>query len=363
MFRVAPLRPGRRLLAAATAMTTPLLPEDFLGLVDPLWSTTQLRGRVVSRRRETDRAVSVTIRPGAAWNGHRAGQYVRVGIDVDGVRYWRSYSLSCAQDAEHLTITVQAVPDGVVSQKLVRDLPIGTVVQLEQAAGDFVLPDAPAPLLMVTAGSGITPVMGMLRTLDATGAVPDVVVVHSAPSATDSIFAAELEAMAGRRDGLRVITRHTAERSSRNENGHRDGRLDLAELDDLVPDWREREAYVCGPSELLDAAREHWSQAPEQLHVERFTAPVRSVGGSGGRVEYGEKAVDVEPGTSLLEAGEAAGVLMPSGCRMGICFGCVLPLRDGQVRDLRTGDVHGEPGHLVQTCISGASGTARLDTP
>lgn len=359
MFRVAPSRPGRRLLAAATAMTTPLLPEDFLGLIDPLWSTTQLRGRVVSRRRETDRAVSVTIAPGRAWDGHRAGQYVRVGVDVDGVRYWRSYSLSGAAtspgggDAEHLTITVQAVPDGVVSQKLVRDLPIGTIVQLEQAQGDFVLPDAPSPMLMVTAGSGITPVMGMLRTLDATGAVPDVVVVHSAPSGTDSIFAAELAAMADRRCGLRVITRHTGT----------DGRLDLAELDELVPDWRGREAYVCGPAELLDVAEAHWAETPEKLRVERFTAPARSTGGSGGRVEYGEKAVDVEPGTSLLEAGEAAGVLMPSGCRMGICFSCVLPLRDGQVRDLRTGDVHGEPGDLVQTCISGASGTARLDTP
>ncbi|MDN5919059.1 MAG: ferredoxin reductase [Pseudonocardia sp.] len=369
MFRVAPLRPGRRLLAAATAMTTPLLPEDFLGLIDPLWSTTQLRGRVVARRRETDRAVSVTIAPGRDWAGHRAGQYVRVGIDVDGVRYWRSYSLSGAAtspgggDTGMLTITVQEVPGGVVSRKLVRDLPIGTIVALEQAQGDFVLPPSPSPLLMVTAGSGITPVMGMLRTLDAAGAVPDVVVVHSAPTATGSIFAAELAAMADRRDGLRVITRHTAEGSSRDGHGHPQGRLDLAELDELVPDWRERQAYVCGPAGLLEAAEDHWAETPERLRVERFTAPVRSTGGSGGRVEYGEKAVDVEPDTSLLEAGEAAGVLMPSGCRMGICFGCVLPLRDGQVRDLRTGDVHGEPGDLVQTCISGASGTARLDTP
>lgn len=353
MFRVAPNRPAGRVLAAAAALTTPLLPEDFLGLVDPLWSTTQLRGRVVARRRETDRAVSVTIRPGRAWSGHRAGQYVRVGVDVNGVRHWRSYSLTGPQAADHLTITVQAVPDGVVSQKLVRDLPIGTIVQLDQAAGDFVLPDAPGPLLMITAGSGITPVMGMLRTLDAAGPLPDVVVLHSAPSAADSIFAAELAAMAERRDGLRVLSRSTGEQ----------GRLDLAELDGLVPDWRRREAYVCGPSELLDAAETHWSPAPEKLHVERFTAPVRSAGGTGGRVEYGETAVDVAPGASLLEAGEEAGLLMPHGCRMGICFGCVLPLREGQVRDLRTGDVHGEPGDLVQTCISGASGTARLDTP
>jgi stearoyl-CoA 9-desaturase NADPH oxidoreductase len=349
MFRVAPPRPGNRLLAVASALTHPLLPEDFLGLIDPLWSTTQLRGRVVARRRETGRAVSVTIEPGRAWTGHRAGQYVRIGIDVDGVRHWRSYSLSGAEGDEHLTITVQEVDDGVVSRKLVRDLPIGTIVQLEQASGEFLLPDPlPSNLLFVTAGSGITPVMGMLRTLDRAGVRPDVTLVHSAPTADDVIFARELDALAGRWPGLRIHVRHTRS----------DGRLSPDEIDALVPDRGDRLAYACGPAEMLDALESAWSG----LRVERFTAPLRSTGGTGGSVVYGEKPVDVEPGASLLEAGEAAGVLMPSGCRMGICFGCVLPLRDGQVRDLRTGEVHGEPGDLVQTCISGASGDAVLDT-
>ena len=97
------------------------------------------------------------------------------------------------------------------------------------------------------------------------------------------------------------------------------------------------------------------------MHLERFTPPARSIGGSGGTVTFGSTTADVDGAASLLEAGEAAGALMPSGCRMGICFSCVLPLRDGQVRDLRTGEVHGEPGDLVQTCISGASGPAHID--
>ena len=88
-------------------------------------------------------------------------------------------------------------------------------------------------------------------------------------------------------------------------------------------------------------------------------------GGEGGRItfEKSDKEVEADGETTILDAGEDAGVVMPSGCRMGICFGCVLPLRDGQVRDLRTGAVHGEPGDLIQTCISGASGAACLDTP
>ena len=330
---------------ALVALTTPLLPEDYLSLVDPLWSTTELRGRVVGIRRETARATTLTIRPGRAWTGHRAGQYVRIGVDIDGVRHWRTYSISGPENADHLTITVQALADGIVSRHLVDATPVGSIVRLEQAAGDFVLSTPlPRKLLMITAGSGITPVMGMLRTL---GRHPDAVLVHSAPTPGELIFSDELRAV----PGLRLTLRHTAT----------EGRLDLADLDTLCPDWREREAYVCGPAGLLDAAEEHWGESRTRLHLERFTPPVRSAGGEGGTVTYGDREVEVGPGASLLEAGEDAGVLLPSGCRMGICFSCILPLRDGQVRDLRTGEIHGEPGDMVQTCISGATGTARLD--
>lgn len=333
------------MLKALAALTTPLLPEDYLSLVDPLWSATELRGRVVGVRRETARATTLTIRPGRAWTGHRAGQYVRIGVDIDGVRHWRTYSLSSAEGTPDLTITVQALPDGLVSRHLVDATPVGSIVRLEPAAGDFVLPTpVPRKLLMITAGSGITPVMAMLRTL---GRHSDAVLLHSAPTAADVIFDDELR----RIPGLRLTVRHTTD----------DGRLDLASLDRLCPDWREREAYVCGPSGLLDAATAHWAGHVERLHLERFTPPARSTGGSGGTVDLGGTTVEVDGGASLLEAGEDAGVLMPSGCRMGICFSCVLPLRDGQVRDLRTGEIHGEPGDLVQTCISGATGSARLD--
>ncbi len=337
------------MLKALVALTTPLLPEDYLSLIDPLWSTTELRGRVVGVQRETARATTLTIRPGRAWTGHRAGQYVRIGVDIDGVRHWRTYSLSGPEGDENIRITVQSLPDGLVSRHLVDATPVGAIVRLGPAAGDFVLP-APVPqkLLMITAGSGITPVMAMLRTLGR----HDAVLLHSAPTAGDVIFDDELR----RVPGVRLTVRHTTD----------EGRLDLATLDRICPDWREREAYVCGPPGLLDAATGRWAAEdrgghPDRLHLERFTPPAHSTGGSGGTVGFGDTTVEVDGGASLLEAGEDAGVLMPSGCRMGICFSCVLPLRDGQVRDLRTGEIHGEPGDLVQTCISGATGSARLD--
>ena len=114
------------MLRAFTALTTPLLPEDYLGLVDPLWSQTVLRGRVVAVRRETARATTLTIKPGRRWKGHRAGQFVRLGVDVDGVRHWRTYSLNGNEDSRLLSVTVQALPGGIVSPQLAHGTPVGT---------------------------------------------------------------------------------------------------------------------------------------------------------------------------------------------------------------------------------------------
>jgi ferredoxin len=90
------------------------------------------------------------------------------------------------------------------------------------------------------------------------------------------------------------------------------------------------------------------------------------VTGDGGAVTFIQSDVqaDADGATSLLDAGEQAGVLMPSGCRMGICFGCVAPLREGAVRDLRTGALTtASPGDgvLVQTCVSAAAGACQID--
>ncbi len=353
-------RVGRRLRDAATWLTTPLLPEDYLGLVNPLWSSRDLRGRVEAVQPETADTASVVIRPGRGWAGHRAGQYLRVGVDLDGVRHWRSFSLSSAPERSDgcITITVTVLPDGLVSGYLVRRLAPGSIVRLGQAAGDFVLPEAPVPrLLYVTAGSGITPVAAMLRSLAARNEMPDVVLVHCARTPADVIFGAELRALAARFASLRLYERHTRTDAR--------GRLTVAHLAELCPDWAERQVWACGPTSMLDDAERHWRAAgiADRLHVERFRPAVAATGGVGGRVRFVASAqqADADGGTPLLVVGEQAGVLMPSGCRMGICYSCVAPLRSGRVRDLRTGKEHGDEGELIQTCVSAAAGAVELD--
>jgi ferredoxin-NADP reductase len=346
-----------RFLRLAEAVTTPLLPADYLDLVDPLRSGADLRGRIEAIVPEAGDAATVVIRPGRGWRGHVPGQYIRLGVDVDGVRQWRAYSLTSPVDRSDgcVAVTVKAMSDGVVSNYLVRRARPGCLVQLDQAAGEFTLPQPrPAKVLFLTAGSGITPVMGMLRS--ALDELRDVVLLHSAPTSLDVIFGAELRALA-ERGRIRLVERHTDV----------DGMLDIADVGDVVPDWSERETWACGPTGLVDAAEKHWAGAgiPAALHTERFR-PTVLVTGEGGSVRFtkAERTVSADGATPLLDAGEGAGVLMPSGCRMGICFGCVVPLREGAVRDLRNGDVTtAAPGDgvVIQTCVSAAAGDCQLD--
>ncbi|MFG1778076.1 ferredoxin reductase [Micromonospora sp. NPDC049048] len=346
-----------RILRLAASVTTPLLPDDYLDMVAPLRSGADLRGRILAVRPETADAATLVIRPGRDWRGHTPGQYVRLGVDVDGVRQWRAYSVTSApaRRGGPISVTVKAIPDGVVSNHLVRRARPGTLVQLDQAQGDFVLPGRPpARVLFVTAGSGVTPVMGMLRA-DVLGGA-DVVVVHSAPTPDDVIFGAELRDLAAR-GAIRLVERHT----------DTDGLLAVDDLDRLVPDHLDRETWACGPVGLLDALEQHWTAAGrgDRLHTERFRPTVIATG-EGGTVTFARSGVTVEAdgATPLLDAGENAGVLMPSGCRMGICFGCVLPLRQGAVRDLRNGAlttaVPGD-GVRIQTCVSAAAGPCDID--
>ena len=345
------------LLDLAELITTPLVPADYLDLVAPLRNGADLRGRVVEVRPETRDAVTLVIRPGRGWKGHVPGQYVRIGLDVDGVRQWRAYSLTSPPDRPDgcIAITVKAIPDGKVSTHVVRRARAGMLLHLDQACGDFVLPrPRPPKALFITAGSGVTPVMGMLRST--LHELDDVVVVHSAPTAADVVFAGELRMLAAQ-GRIRLVERHT----------DADGMLAPEDLDVLVDDLAEREAWACGPAPMLDALERHWTERglAERLHTERFRPAVAATG-EGGTVAFTRSAVEVDaPGaTSLLDAGEGAGVLMPSGCRMGICFGCVAPLREGAVRDLRTGELttaSAGDGVAIQTCVSAAAGPCQID--
>jgi ferredoxin-NADP reductase len=351
--------PWQKVRTAGSKLTTPLHPDDYLRLLNPLWSARELRGRVEEVIPETDDAATLVIRPGWGWRyQHRPGQYVGIGVQVDGKFQWRSYSVSSPPQRSRRTIsiTVRAMPEGLLSSHLVKGLEPGTIVRLALPEGDFTLPDPPpAKMLFLVAGSGVTPVMSMLRTLDRRDTMPDVVMHYSSPTPERMIFRDELVALADKHEGLTLHQLHT----------DADGMLDLQDLDQLCPDWRERETWACGPGPMLDAVEQHWegNELADQLHLERFSLDLGGDGGEGGTITFRNsgKKIDVDGATTVLEAGEQAGVGMPYGCRMGICHTCTVTLVSGTIRDLRNGDEFGQPNEPVQTCVTAAVGDCTLD--
>ena len=304
------------LRSLVSRVTAPLLPDDYLKLANPLWSARELRGRVVEVRRETEDSATLVIKPGWGFTfDYRPGQYIGIGLLVEGRWRWRSYSLTSSPTAgaagsatsrrgsRTIAITVKAMPEGFLSTHLVGGVAPGTIVRLAAPQGNFVMPDpAPASVLFLTAGSGITPVMSMLRTLARRDQIGDIVHVHSAPTDADVMFAAELAELGRSHDGYRLTVRTTRAQ----------GRLDLQRLDAEVSDWRDRQTWACGPEGMLNEAQKLWAAAglADQLHLERFAASRAGVHGTGGTVtfERSGRSVVADAATSLMDAGEQAGV-------------------------------------------------------
>lgn len=360
-----------RLTAPLTAIgdlfAWPLKASHYLELVNPLWTTHALQARVEAVWDETRDARTLTLRPGRNWRGHRAGQHVRLGVPIDGKHYTRTYSIASAPERDDgcIAVTVKAVAGGRMSHHLVRNVKVGDYLPLGLPQGDFRLPDAGhLQPLFITAGSGITPVMSMLRSLVAQERLPDTVHVHYAPHAYDVIFGRELDALADQHPRYRLHVVHTRELGAA-RSGER--HFSAAQLDELVPDWRARESWACGPQALLDAVEGHWRDAglARRLHAERFRAPLARLDGEarGGTVRFtaaGTSAV-ADGATPLLRIAEDAGLNPQHGCRMGICHTCPRKLVSGQVRDLRTGAVHGEPGENVLICVNAPAGDCAIE--
>jgi ferredoxin-NADP reductase len=349
-----------RLLRALRALFTPLLPDDYLELINPLWSTQELRGRIERIERETADVATIVIKPGWEWPGHEPGQYLRIGMVVDGVHHWRAYSLTSdpGRPDGAISITPKLVDTGKVSPYLVRKARCGGLVRLGGVEGSFVLPDPlPERFLFISAGSGITPIMSMLRALVRRDALSDVVLLHSARTPDDVIFGAELREMARRHPGFHLHEQLTGAM----------GRMGPDDLEALCADWREREAFISGPAELLDALSEHWEQEGDcdRVHMERFQPVIGSEDaehGAGGTIRFADSDVEASSDgtTPILVAGEEAGATLPFGCRMGICHTCVGRLCSGQVRDLRTGKVSGGSGETIRTCVNAPEGPVEI---
>jgi ferredoxin-NADP reductase len=334
--------------------------DRYLELIRPSLTVHDARAEVIAVRRQTTRSATLVLRPNVAWPGFRAGQFVRTGFEIDGVRRTRTYSPASAEGERELELTVTVHPDGLVSRHLYDGLTPGSLVHLGSPEGEFVLPDPrPKRLLLISGGSGITPVMSMLRTLCGEGGQAEVTFLHYARTEADWLYQDEVQRLAERHLGLRV--HYAATRGERPAP-----RLDAAGLAELFEVDAEAHAAVCGPPPLLEAARLAWAELggrEDRLLSETFTPPTLTVSGEAaqGTLRFLDTGSEAEIGQgTLLEQAEAAGLSPDYGCRMGICHTCTCRKAAGAVRNLRTGEISAEEDEDIQLCISVPAGDVAL---
>jgi stearoyl-CoA 9-desaturase NADPH oxidoreductase len=354
----------RRAIGAFDALTAPHGVDRYVELVAPTWSSTEVRGRIVEARHSTPDSVTLTIRPNGNWHGFTAGQYTQLTVEIDGVRHTRCYSMAnSALDRDVFELTIKAHPEGLVSRHLVANAAAGDVVGLTVPQGEFTLPtERPAHIVLISGGSGITPVMSMLRTLCAEGHTGPVTFVHYSLTEAGMIYRDELAAIAAAHPNVAVVRSFTDEPG----RGDLDGFLTGEQLSTVSHDWAEAEAFVCGPAPLMAAATELYEQAgaAERCHTEAFTLPqfVAEAGAVAGSLRFGTADLEVaNDGTPILLQAEAAGLTPESGCRMGICHTCTRSLTCGTVRDVVTGELTSGTNVDIRVCVSAPVGDVEID--
>ncbi len=340
----------------ARALTSPHHPDHYLERLHPLATAEAVRARVVEVRRETGDASTVELRPNGAWKGFRPGQHVEFGIEVEGTRKVRVFSVSssAATGRRTFTVSVKAHPDGYVSQFLHRELTPGAVVYLSQAKGEFVLPDqVPENLLLISGGSGITPVMSMVRTLRDRGHRGRITFLHYARSRTDEMFTSELDALeqAENVDVVRVFTREPEAGAAL------EGRFVVDHLKHLGIDPTETLTFVCGPAGLIAGVRDTYEElgAAEMLRQEYFKVPSVDLDAADatGTVTFDASDTEAEnTGATILEQAEAAGLTPEFGCRMGVCNTCAVKKLSGAVRHVVTGEVCANTDETIKVCVN-----------
>jgi ferredoxin-NADP reductase len=334
--------------------------DRYLELIRPELTLRDARAEVVSIRRQSARSVTLELRCNDAWRGLRAGQFVRVGVEIDGVRRTRTYTPANSEHGTRgrLELTVTTHPEGLVSRHMRERFAAGSIVHLGAAQGEFVLPQRrPERLVLVSGGSGVTPVMAMLRTLCDEGHRGEVIFVHYARTAPDWLYEPEARALAAHHPGVSVAFLATREG---------DGHISAESLRGLAGDLGDTHAAVCGPPTLIDAVRTIWASegAADRVLAETFTPPALAFGATAaqGTVRFlrSQRTAPVVAG-SLLEQAEAAGLSPDFGCRMGICHTCTCRKSAGTVRNVLTGEVSAEEDEDIQLCVSVPAGDVALE--
>ena len=338
--------------------------DFWLQQVRPTWSMQRGLATIVGREQINHDTLTVFLRPNRHVPTFQAGQHLNLTVQINGVRIARSYSPSRHPAHPHdIAITVKRIEGGVVSTWLHTQAKVGDVVELDGVFGQMTLPAADQPLLLLAAGSGITPMISLLREsyrISKTRPAPTTL-LYWVRSPADISFLAELQQYAAQ-DHLFTFhiffTRSSAQRCYEGE-----GRIDQTQLNQAVADVSAYTAYACGPTGFVQTATQLLAGQVKQLCTEAFSLPV--VDDSLGTVQVTltkqNRTLTIAKNQAILPALEAQGIRPAYGCRMGICNTCVCPKSQGTTTNVLDGSTQHDATQALKICVSSARSDLTLD--
>ncbi len=350
-------------------LTAPHGIDRYLELIDPTWTVREVRAEVVAVRRQTPGTVTLVLRPNETWTGFTAGQHVVVGVEIDGVVHDRCFSLAGSPHGGEgtLELTVKANPKGRVSKHLVARAAPGMVLRLSEPQGDFVLPAAAERtasgehLVFISGGSGITPVLSMLRSLVDERHVGPVTFVHYGFTADDVCYRQELAELVDALPGARLLFGLTDAPGE----GDLDGFFGPEHLAEITAHPERAQVYLCGPAPLMASVEAVFAdlELADHVHLERFGPPPidPAIAVGDGAVAFARSGVTAPSVGTVLETAEAAGLTPAFGCRRGICGTCTRTKASGQVRNLVSGELSADDAEPIRLCVSIAFGEVVVD--
>ena len=349
---------SKSLLQSAVAAVFDADSANFwLQKINPVWSINQALGKIVDKTISAHEMVSLKIRVNKHFSFGEAGQHHPVVITVNGRCYERTYSLTLL-DSEHVLLTVKKVDQGIVSTWLNEVAQVGDIIEFGQPYGDMTISATDAPLILLAAGSGITPMYSLLKVMlsQSNQSKQDIYLMYWAKTESDLAFHSEFTALAEQYKNFRFEYYTT-------QSANADARLNIDHFAQ-IKHLNLATVYACGPAGFV-ATAEQLSQNKVQLFKgEAFSlSPLVSdeIGFVQITLTQSNKVVTIPKGQSILASLEQQNIKPTYGCRMGICNKCACNKSEGSTKNMVNGLENSEPGNLLKICVNSAQSDLTID--
>jgi len=328
----------------------------WLQKVNPLWSVKHGLVQIVKKEFVAHDMVSLTLKCNRLVKMGIAGQHHPVIVEIAGRRYERTYSLTQI-DEQHLRLTIKKVEDGIVSNWFMTESQIGDIFELGQPYGDMQQNIETPKLIMLAAGSGITPMLSLITAIKQSQQLDKVQVqlLYWVKQRSDAAFIEYFEKVAQQFPNFSYQVFYTQETPN-------DERLNAEHLA-LIDDLENSTVYACGPSGFVSTVEQLFEKAPTVL-TEAFSLTQDStaeVGYVNVTLTQSNKIIAIPKGQSILVSLEHEGLKPTHGCRMGICNKCVCSKAQGSTRNLLNGSENTEPSQLLKICVNSAQSDLVID--